>query len=114
MATTSSNLTAGAAITAQGGNGQGGKRRAVGLVATAALGLSLLAGVAFGSGPAAATRRADSSAGTAVTRPQVWGGACRAGGGVCIPDEDFAAQPQVAAADTALKLPELRDLTIRA
>lgn len=114
MATTSSNLTAGAAITAQGGNGKGGKRRAAGLVTTAALGLSLLAGVAFGIGPAAETRRADSSAGTAATRAQVWGGACRPGGGVCIPDEDYAAPPQAPAADTAKTLPDLWDLTIRA
>ena len=48
MATTSSNLTAGTAIGGQGGNGKGHKGRAAGLVATAALGLGLLAGVVLG------------------------------------------------------------------
>ena len=47
MATTSSNLTAGAASGGRDGNGQGRTGRAAGLIATAALGLSLLTGVAF-------------------------------------------------------------------
>jgi hypothetical protein len=47
MTTTSSNLTAGTAITAQGSNGKISKGRAAGLVAIAALGLSLLAGMAL-------------------------------------------------------------------
>ncbi len=48
MATTSSNLTAGAATSGgRGGNDTGHKRRAAGLVATAALGLALLTGTIF-------------------------------------------------------------------
>ncbi len=48
MATTSSNLTADTASSGQDNNGQGGKGRATGLLATAALGLALLGGLAFG------------------------------------------------------------------
>jgi len=48
MATTSSNLTAGTAIIGQNSNGKGSKARAAGLIATAALGLALLGGLAFG------------------------------------------------------------------
>src|SRR4051812_12027573 len=47
MATTSSNLVAGKVIAGQGGKGKGYKGRAAGLVASAALGLSLLTGVVF-------------------------------------------------------------------
>src|SRR4051794_18381630 len=47
MATTSSNLTAGTTIMAQGGKSKGTTGRAAGLVATAALGLALLGGLAF-------------------------------------------------------------------
>ncbi len=48
MATQSSNLTAGTAIIGQNSNRKGSKGRAAGLVATAALGLALLGGLAFG------------------------------------------------------------------
>jgi hypothetical protein len=65
MATTSSNLTAGKAITEQGGNGKGYKGRAAGLVATAALGLSLLTGGLLGYERQAVTPRADQSGATA-------------------------------------------------
>jgi hypothetical protein len=53
MATTSSNLTAGK-VAGRGNESKGSKRRAAGLVATAALGLSLVAGGAFGHGRLAA------------------------------------------------------------
>src|SRR4051812_35364278 len=46
MATTSGNLTAGTAIMARGSNGKN-KGRGAGLVATAALGLALLTGLAL-------------------------------------------------------------------
>src|SRR5262245_28103827 len=63
MASTSSTLAAGMAFTRQGGNGKGTKGRVAGLVATAALGLSLLSGLAFSQArpqfvPAAALSRA--------------------------------------------------------
>ena len=48
MATTSSNLAASNPIAGRRGNGKGNKGRAAGLIATAALGLSLVAGGAFG------------------------------------------------------------------
>jgi hypothetical protein len=71
MATTSGNLTAGAASTAQGGHGTGGKRRAAGLLATAALGLALLGGLAFGQvqreAPAAAAPMSSTPAVVAAT-----------------------------------------------
>ena len=62
MARTSGNLTAGNAINRHNGNGKGSRGRAAGLVATAALGLALLAGVVFSQARPAA-RSTDSQAG---------------------------------------------------
>jgi hypothetical protein len=62
MATTSSNLTAGAAIVGQGGNGNGKQGRAAGLVATVAVGLGLLTGVVLGRAHQAAAPAGDQEA----------------------------------------------------
>jgi hypothetical protein len=50
MATTSGNLTTGKAITGRDGHGSGIQKRAAGLLATATLGLGLLAGTLLGQG----------------------------------------------------------------
>jgi hypothetical protein len=63
MATTSSTLTAGTAITGQGGNGI--QKRAAGVLAAATLGLGLLAGGLLGHGRQAVTPSTDLSGATA-------------------------------------------------
>lgn len=71
MATTSSTLAAGTAIAGQGGTGKWGKGRVGGLVATAALGVSLLAGGVIGHARRAAAPAAPqvSVSASANTRP---------------------------------------------
>jgi hypothetical protein len=102
MATTSSNLTAGKAMAGQSGNGKFSKRRMAGLVATAALGLTLLAGLAFGpmrpAAHSAASAAAVNLANVDTSGTRIWSGACRAGGSDCLPGGD----------DTAPALPHAR------
>ena len=100
MATTSSNLTASAAISGQGSNGKNAKGRAVGLVATAALGLGLLGGLVFGQvhqvPPSAGAQdlypailQGSQPMSVSAIGPRSRAGMCRADGGACVPDEDL-------------------------
>lgn len=66
MATTSSKLTLGATILGRNGEWFRGERRVAGLVATAALGLALLAGGVFGQG----RQPAPPTGGNPVATPQ--------------------------------------------
>lgn len=86
MRTTSGTLTAGQAITGRNGKGKGRKGRAAGLVATAALGLSLLVGGIIGH--ARATVAPVASLATAAPPPVV----------IALGDRD---DPRFAAAATA-------------
>jgi hypothetical protein len=69
MATTSNTPVAGQAVAEQGDGGKHRGRRIAGVVAAAALGLSLLAGVILGQGRPAATQAPSNSAVAAAFAP---------------------------------------------